>query len=75
MRSSYRSVPYEIIRYGGIYYLKAGARRVQCDWAWDNAEEADSYFRMVIDQAERRGRYPRVESFRSRLEMQDRTLP
>ena len=76
MRSNYRSVPYEIIRVGRAYYLKAGDRRVTCNKTFRSEDEAERYFRYNVDQADRRGRYPQVEGFGSKLEVTlNRQLP
>jgi hypothetical protein len=53
MRSNYRSVPFEITRAGRAYYLKAGDRRVMCNKIFESEEDAERYFRTVIDIADR----------------------
>jgi hypothetical protein len=76
MRSNYRSVPFEITRVHNAYYLKAGDRRVMCDYVFESEDAAERYFRYNIDQADRRGRYPQVNGFKSKLEPYlNRSLP
>jgi hypothetical protein len=53
MRSRYRSVSFEITRAGSAYYLKAGDRRVMCDKIFRSEDDAEKYFRYVIDMADR----------------------